>query len=334
MPMSEPWPGREQILEMTAGYMPACVIGAATELDLFTVLGDRSMSADELAAELEGDRRALAILLDAVASLGLLDKQGALYSVPAELRPLLTEGSPQSLLPGILHRMNVLRAWSQLAWVAKAGIPCPRPASIRGPEADRAAFVAAMHAYSGPIADGLVARHGPPKFRHLLDVGGASGTWTLAFLRAVPEAQATVFDLPHAIAQAGQRIAGTEFAHRIDLVAGDFYKDDLPGGADFAWVSAIVHQHSREHNRRLFTKVHACLEPGGTIAVRDVVMEPCRTRPRAGALFAINMLVNTQSGGTFTFEELAEDLQAAGFVRPELAVPSDDMNSVVWARKA
>jgi hypothetical protein len=334
MLMSEERPDREQILEMTAGYMPACVIGAATELDLFTVLGDRSMSAHELAEELKCGLRAITILLDAVASLGLLDKQDALYSVPAELRPLLTEGSPESLLAGIRHRMNVLRAWAQLAWVAKAGIPCPRQASIRGPEADRAAFVTAMHAYSGPIAEGLVARLGPPRFKHLLDVGGASGTWTLAFLRAVPGARATVFDLPDAITQAGERIAGTEFADRIELVAGDFYQDDLPPGADFAWVSAIAHQHSRGQNRRLFAKVHAALEPGGTIAVRDIVMEPCRTRPQAGALFAINMLVNTESGGTFTFEELAEDLRAAGFVAPELAAPSHDMNSVVSARKA
>jgi predicted O-methyltransferase YrrM len=332
--MSEERPDREQILEMTSGYMSACVIGAATELDLFTVLGDRSMSAEELADKLRCDRRAITIVLDAVASLGLLDKQEALYSVPAELRPLLVEGSPETLLPGIRHRMNVLRAWAQLARVAKAGGPLPREASIRGPEADRAAFVAAMHTYSGPVAEGLVARLGPPQFEHLLDVGGASGTWTLAFLRAVPGARATVFDLPDAVSQAEERIAGGEFADRIDLVAGDFFEDDLPPGADFAWISAIVHQFSRERNRQLFAKVHAALQPGGTVAVRDVVMEPCRTRPQAGALFAINMLVNTESGGTFTFDELADDLRAAGFVDPQLAVPADDINAVVSARKA
>ena len=191
-----------------------------------------------------------------------------------------------------------------------------------------------MHSYSGPLADDLVARLGPPKFEHLLDVGGASGTWTLAFLRAVPGARATVFDLPDAIVQARERIAGTEFADRIELVGGDFYTDDLPRGADFAWVSAIVHQHGREHNRRLFAKVHAALEPGARIAVRDVVMEPCRTRPPMGALFAINMLVNTESGGTFTFDELAEDLRTAGFRDPELTIPSVEMSAVVSATKA
>src|SRR5690606_1310431 len=106
-----------------------------------------------------------------------------------------------------------------------------------------------------PNADPLVARLLPLEFKHLLDVGGASGTWTLAFLKAVPGASATLFDLPDAIKQARERFAGTEYAGRITFVPGDFYTDRLPAGADFAWVSAIIHQHSRQHNRQLFAKV-------------------------------------------------------------------------------
>ncbi len=119
----------------------------------------------------------------------------------------------------------------------------------------------------------------------------------------------------------------------MTLVAGDFYLDQLPGGADFAWVSAICHQHSRRHNRDLFAKVHTALAPGGQIAIRDMVMEPDRVSPREGALFAINMLVNTDSGGTFTLAEYAEDLQAAGFENPQLVVKHEAMNSVVVASK-
>jgi SAM-dependent methyltransferase len=331
--MKEARPDGQQILDMAAGFQAACVLGAAAELDVFTILSRQAMSAEELADLLDWDRRATAILLDAVAALDLLQKQDGRYAVADQLRPWLVDGSPQSVLPMIWHRMNVLRGWSQLAWVTKAGIPCPRPVSIRGAAADRAAFIAAMHAVSAPMADELVARLGPPRFRHLLDVGGASGTWTLAFLRAAADSQATIFDLPQAIAQAQERIAGSEFADRVALVAGDFYRDDLPAGADFAWVSAIVHQHSRRHNRDLFAKVYAALQPGGQIAVRDVVMEPCRTQPVAGALFAINMLVNTDSGGTYTFEELAEDLRAAGFCDPQLRLKGQTMDSVVVARR-
>jgi hypothetical protein len=331
--MSEPCPDRQQILEMMNGFRPACVIGAAAELDLWTALSDQPLTAQQLAEKLSCDRRALTMLLDAVAALQLLEKRDDQYSVPPELHGWLVAGAPQTILPMLQHASNILRGWSQLAWTAKGGIPMPRPSSIRGPAADRASFIAAMHSISGPMADELVARLGPLNFRHLLDVGGASGTWTLALLRAVPSATATIFDLPDAIAQARERLAGTDFAGRVTLAAGDFYFDDLPGGADFAWVSAICHQHSRQHNRDLFAKVCKALVSGGRIAIRDMVMEPCRTRPREGALFAINMLVNTDGGGTFTFEESAEDLRAAGFENPQLQVKHEAMNSVVVASK-
>jgi len=164
-----------------------------------------------------------------------------------------------------------------------------------------------------------------------LDVGGASGTWTLAFLRAVPEARATIFDLPDAIEQARERIAASGFRDRVHLVAGDFYDDPLPSGADLAWVSAIVHQHAREDNRELFAKVREALLPGGRIMIRDIVMEADRTAPPEGALFAVNMLVATASGGTFTMDEYTEDLQASGFREVRLLVKDAWMNSVVEA---
>ncbi len=329
--MSETRLSREQVLELMNGFRPACVIGAAAELDLWTALQGQPLSAGQLAEKLGCDLRAITMLLDAVAALGLLEKQDGRYGVPAELRGWLLADGSETVLPMLQHMTSVLRGWSQLAWVVKAGAPVPRAASIRGAEADRASFIAAMHAVSGPLADDLVRRLGPPQFRHLLDVGGASGTWTLAFLRAVPAATATIFDLPDAIQQARTRLAGTEFAPRVTLVPGDFYADQLPGGADFAWVSAICHQHSRRHNRELFAKVFKALLPGGRIAIRDIVMARCRTKPLQGALFAINMLVHTESGGTFTFEEYAEDLQAAGFQHPRLAVEDEAMSSVVVA---
>jgi len=331
--MDQPTNPHERIMQLAYGYQPACVVGTAAELDLFTHLGDGELTADELARAVGADARATAMLADAVAALGLLEKRDGRYSVPEEFRPLLCADGPQTVVPMLQHLMNVIRAWAMLGWTVKAGTPAPRTPSTRGPAADRAAFIAAMHSVSGPMADQLVAKLGPLRFERLLDVGGASGTWTIALLRAVPGARATIFDLPDAITQARDRFAGHELAERVDFAPGDFYRDPLPGGADFAWVSAIIHQHSRRHNRELFAKVFTALRPGGRVAVRDVVMDPDRTSPRMGAMFAINMLANTQSGGTFTFEEIAEDLSGAGFVEPELAVKAEDMNSVVTARK-
>jgi predicted O-methyltransferase YrrM len=171
------------------------------------------------------------------------------------------------------------------------------------------------------------------KFKRLLDIGGASGTWLMAFLRACPRAKATLFDLPHVIPMARRRLAQAGFMSRVRLVAGDFTTDPLPGGADLAWVSAIVHQNSREQNLSLFTKVFAALEPGGRIVIRDIIMDADRTRPVAGALFAVNMLVATPGGGTFTFEELRQDLESAGFAEATVLRQDEGMNAVVEARK-
>ena len=81
------------------------------------------------------------ILLDAAASLELLEKRDDRYRVPEALRPLLTRDGADTVLPMIHLRMNMFRSWGQLAWITRAGIPAPKAASIRGPEADRAAFV-------------------------------------------------------------------------------------------------------------------------------------------------------------------------------------------------
>jgi SAM-dependent methyltransferase len=331
--MTLPTLDRQGLMTLLGGYRSACILGAAAELDIWTLLGTRSQTASEITDQCRADRRAMTMLLDALAAIGALDKRDGRYSTPDALRDLLSADSPGTFLPMIQHHMCVLRGWSQLAYAARSGVPAPRLPSIRGPMADRAAFIAAMHSVSGPMADELLGRLGDWPMEHLVDVGGASGTWTMAWLRIRPQARATIFDLPDAIEQARQRIGRSEFAERVSFAAGDFYRDELPADVDFAWVSAIVHQHSRGDNRDLFAKVHRALRPGGRIALRDVVMDPERTTPVEGALFAINMLANTDTGGTFTFEELSDDLIASGFVAPELVVRDQWMNSVVTANR-
>jgi SAM-dependent methyltransferase len=191
-----------------------------------------------------------------------------------------------------------------------------------------------MDNISAPVADAVVRRVRPLEFHRLLDIGGGSGTWTIAFLRACPSATAVLFDLPPVIPMADRRLKAAGLRDRVQLVPGDFTAEPLPSGADLAWVSAIVHQNSRAWNRELFARIFSALVPGGRIAIRDMLMDEARTGPPAGALFAVNMLVGTEGGGTFTFRELREDLEAAGFTRAAVAHQDEGMSSVVVAEKA
>ncbi|MCG6535087.1 MAG: polyketide synthesis methyltransferase, partial [Syntrophales bacterium LBB04] len=177
----------------------------------------------------------------------------------------------------------------------------------------------------------LVQEIHPGGVRCVLDLGGASGSWTTAWLKAEPQSRAIIFDLPHVIPMARECFAASPFADRVELCAGDFYTDDLPKGADLAWVSAIIHQNSPDQNRALYRRIAAALEPRGWIYIRDIVMEPSRTAPVAGALFAVNMLSATEGGSSYSLTEIQEDLQSAGFADVELVRRHDAMHSIVRA---
>ena len=331
--MPEEWT-RETLLEMARAYQPASVLLAAAELDLFGALSNESLTAEELAVAIQADLRATRVLADALTSLELLVKRDSFYSLAPGVVETLTGGGSETLLPMLCHQANCLRSWAQIAATVKTGRPAADEPSIRGTKADQAAFIEAMEVASRHAAARVVASLEPLSFTHLLDIGGGPATWTIAFLRAVPEARATIYDLPEVIPLSHRHIEAAGLGDRVDLVAGDFYTDSaLPAGADLAWVSAIVHQNSREQNRALFAKVHSALARGGQLMVRDIVMDDAHTSPPAGALFAVNMLVRTEAGDTFSFAELCEDLASVGFGDSTLIRGARDMDSVLRAPK-
>jgi precorrin-6B methylase 2 len=330
--MAKQW-NAEEILGLARSFQPSCVLTAAAELNVFSVLERNPLTAGSLADQLGTDLRATTILLDALAALDLLNKRGNDYSVSADIAELLSDKSGKNILPMVRHMANCLSRWVQLAQVTKNGGPADRRPSIQGQEADCAAFIGGMHNISAPIAAEVVGRLEPLAFTHLFDIGGASGTWTMAFLDAVPGAKATLFDLPPVIPMAEKRLDEAGFGERVALVEGEYNVDDLPEGADFAWLGAICHQNSRVQNRELFAGIHKALTDAGHVVIRDVVMDSSRISPERGALFAVNMLVVTEGGSTYTFDEYSEDLRAAGFNEVTLVHRDEFMNSLIRATK-
>jgi hypothetical protein len=321
------------VLGIMGGFRGACVLAAGAELGLFDALAAGPLAVRQLASRLKSDLRATATLADALAGMGLLDKTRRGHVLAPGVAGLLTESGPHSVVWMVRHQANCLRSWGQLAEVVKTGRPARRGPSVRGAAGDLKSFIEAMNDVSRSMAPELVKAMGPLKFHHLLDLGGGPATWTIEFLRANPKAKATLFDRPDVLPIARRHIQAAGLRGRVKLVAGDMDADALPAGADLAWISAIVHQNSREQNRRVLRKVHAALAEGGQILVRDFVMDESRTRPPDGAMFAVNMLVQTPAGGTFTLAELGEDLIAAGFRDPGFLYEGKGMDSVVKAVK-
>jgi predicted O-methyltransferase YrrM len=323
--------GPEDILRISRNFMESRILLTGAELDLFTRLGRSPATAEQLAGETGADGRALTILLDALSAMDLLAKEEETYRCDPPVASLLSRESPRSLLPMILHAAHLWRRWDKLTEIVK-GIPLPADAelSTRSPEAMRA-FIGAMHVVAAPRADRIIRQVRPRKARNLIDVGGGPGTYTIAFLRSIPDMKATLFDRPEVVEMARERIAAAGLTDRVRFVPGDFFHDELPPGHDLAFVSAIIHQNSRERNEDLYRKVHHSLVPGGRIVVRDHVMDPDRVRPREGAVFAVNMLAMTHGGNTYTFEEIESDLVRAGFEKIRLLKKGDHMDGLIEA---
>lgn len=323
----------EQLLALMRGFQVPCVLAAGADLDVFNLLAAAPLSAAEAAGRLGCDLRAMTVLLDALTGIGVLVKSDERYALAPAVGPCVIDGSPVSVAAMLRHQANCLRRWSRLPWVVQTGRPADGGSSVRGPEADQASFIGAMHDISNSVAGPLIREINPGGFRCVLDVGGGSGTWTLAWLDAEPAARAILFDLPAVIPMARERFTAAGVAGRVELAAGDFYTDPLPRGADLVWLSAIIHQNSPDENRALYRRAAEALEPGGRVLIRDIVMDESRTTPLAGALFAVNMLVATPGGGTYTLAEIRDGLQSAGFEDVHLIRRDEGMHAVVSARR-
>jgi predicted O-methyltransferase YrrM len=308
----------DAILKTLRGFQASRVLLCGAELDLFTLLAGKSLSAAAVATERNADLRGISILLDALSALGYLSKTDGHYQTEPSAVPFLSADAPESLLPIILHQGWLWQNWSRITDIVLGRITANMTKTGALAEGRVESFIGAMHVIASKKAPEVVAAIEPGRARRLLDVGCGSGTYTLAFLAAVPEMRATLFDLPRVIEMARDRVHAAGVEDRARLVPGDFYKDPLPPGHDLALLSAIIHQNSQEENKALYRRIHDALEPGGRIVVRDYVMSSDRTAPLEGAMFAVNMLAGTRGGSTYTYEEITNGLAAVGFHRIRL----------------
>jgi len=308
----------ESILGLARGFSASRVLLCGAELDLFTFLAKSPMTAEETASAKNADLHGITILLDALCALGFISKKNGRYKTEPSVVSFLSADAPDSILPMVLHSATLWKTWSGLTDVV-LGKTIPKLEKTGALAKDHiTSFIGAMHVVGSRMAPEVVTAVNPGKARNLLDVGGGSGTYTLAFLAQVPEMKATLFDLPRVIEMAQARIQEAGMTNRVTLVPGDFYTDSLPPGSDLALLSAIIHQNSPEQNLMLYQEIYKALDKGGRIIIRDHVMSEDRTKPIEGAMFAVNMLVGTPGGGTYTFDEIQNGLTAAGFVRINL----------------
>lgn len=302
------------ILEMAVAFQKSRVLLTAYELDVFTVVGERNRSSAEVAQALGTAGRATDRLLNALCALGLLEKRAERFSnTPLAFRSLV-RGKPD-FMAGLKHVAHLWETWSTLTQAVRQGRSVvARPVDERGTEWLRA-FIAAMHWRACQHAPDVVAALDLSGVSRVLDVGGGSGAYAMAFVRAKADLTAVVFDLFNVIPLTEEYIRQAGLSDRVKTVVGNYEVDPLGSGFDLVFLSAIIHSNSPDQNRALIRKGVEALTPNGQLVVQDFIMDEDRTSPAFGALFALNMLVGTEAGDTYTESEVRHWMEEAALRR-------------------
>ena len=301
------------IREFVASFQKSRILLSGFELDIFTTIEESGSTSIQIANTLNLNDHACERLLNGLVSLGFLKKQDQLYFNTEESFTFLSrKGS--NYLGGLMHSNHLWNTWSHLTEVVRTG-KSAHPAEINDRGDDWLfSFISAMHNRAIKQAPEQLRNIDLSGIRQILDIGGGSGAYSIAFLSLNPEMEATVFDLPNVVPITRQFIEKEGFSDKIKLCTGDYTIDELPCGFDLLFLSAIIHSNSLEVNKDLIRKCYKALNGNGKIIIQDWVMNNDRTQPAAGAIFAINMLVGTEAGDCFTEQEVTEMLKDAGFV--------------------
>lgn len=303
-------PENSPIFELMRGFMPTRALFTALELDLFTAVGEGGTAA-EIAARVNTNARATEMLLNVLAGLGLLLKTGERFTNAPQPARFLNAASPDNVRPGLMHQVHLWDSWSTLTACVRQGTQVEVAAGERTPETTRA-FIAAMDRTARERATQVVAAAGGP-FTRMLDLGGGSAAYSIAFARAHAELRGEILDQPSVVPLTREYISAAGLQQRITARAGDMLRDDFGTGFDLVVLSAIAHMFSEAENRALLARIYAALAPGGRLVLQDFLLDEDKTGPLFAALFSLNMLVNTAGGASYSESEYANWLRDAGF---------------------
>lgn len=314
----------DELNALVRGWQESRALLTALELDLFTAVGSGATAA-EIATQLKTDPRATEMLLHAVASLQLLTKTGCIFRNTPSAARFFTAGSPDNARPALMHTVNLWDRWSTLTECVRTGTNVA-PGGAQRSEAATEAFIAAMHRNAAERAPLVVRTIGMESVGRVLDVGGGSGAYSIAFAQANPALEAEILDRSEVtpIAQRHIDVAGVQ--DRVRVRVGDLRSDEFVDGYDLVFVSAICHMLDPQENFDLLRRSHRALKPGGRVVVQDFLLEPDKTGPRFAALFSLNMLVGTRGGASYSEQEYTAWLAEAGFggiLRVRLPGPTD-----------
>ncbi len=302
-------------MDLSFSFGKTHILQAAVELDLFTHIDNGHDTAIELARACGGTVRGTRILANALVGLEILRKDGDRYVLTDAAKTFLSHNSRAYMGGWITHMDQLKESWSHLANTIRTGLP-PRQVQDEAHGAEFfSKFVGSLFVMGRPTAD-FAAQTIVDNRRGLkiLDVGAGSGVWGISFAMRDREAHVTVADFPQVIDVTKRFVAEYGLTDRFDYLPGNFRNTDFGEAKyDVVTLGHILHSEGERHSKALLAKIRRALKPNGQLVIGEFLVDENREKNELGLIFAVNMLVNTEEGDTFSFAEIKNWLREAGF---------------------
>lgn len=291
------------------------VMLAAIRNGYFDALKMKPAGAAAVAKLTRTDVRAARMVLDELTAEGLLKKSGSQYRLAPEAALYLTSDSLVGMTGLLTHIGDLVESWMKLGDVMRNGKPVHEMDDIKQGEEFFRMLVRGLFSSSYASANLLLSK--VPLSRtaplRVLDVAGGSAAWSLPFIQRYPKAAGVVADLPGVLPVAREFVEKFGVADRYDTITGNIRETAFGKSSfDLIILGHICHSEGAQWSKRLIRKCAAALKPGGRLVIPDMIPNDSRTGPVFPLLFAINMLLNTSDGDTFTAADYKEWLKAAG----------------------
>ena len=279
------------------------IVSAAVKTGIFEALHNEETTSEQLAKKLNADPRSIWIVTESLAELGYLEHAGDVLKISSEANSMFYDPDSQNYNGfAFMHTYDLFNPWLGLPDTIFSGKPFPKNKK-QGPPKN---FIRAMSHIAKKSAPDVTSHclAGMPQDAKVLDVGGGPLTYAREFVKL--GASVTILDLPVVIDMMQPDLLPGE---TIEMIKGDF-NEGLPAGPfDLIYLGNVCHIYGEKENRQLFARSAEALAPGGRIAIVDMI----RGTGVHAALFAVNMLVNTENGGTWTYTQYQNWLTDAGF---------------------
>ncbi len=321
-PATDPAP----IFELFRGnYATELLTAAVAHFNVFGRLATRPMSLDELRAELGLAERPAIVLLTALRAFGLLflDQTGRLNLSPLareHLRPGsiydvsgyfgLAAGSPG--VQGMIERLQTNRPAGLkpneegAAFIYREGLD-----SAMEKDAKARSFTLTLAGRARNVAPVLAERLPLPNARRLLDVGGGTGLYSIAWLQRHPELQAIVWDRPEVLKVTRETASAYGVSDRMEFLEGDMLVDPLPDDVDVILLSNVLHDWDVPECQALLNRCADALPPDGRLLIHDVFLNDTLDGPLPIALYSA-ALFTLSEGRAYSAAEYREWLRNAG----------------------